>query len=165
MSYPDPEIRHLQDRSVACVSNTGNYVGDTELFARLFTELGEWASAMNLLTPDTVFLSAYENDPRTTPLDQLKLDVCMSIPDGVDVVSDKVRHKILPGGNFAVMHAELAGADEYASAWNAIVEWAEKNGYPTDPSRPSYEIYLNDPEEHPQKHQILDICLSVHVYA
>jgi AraC family transcriptional regulator len=44
--------------------------------------------------------------------------------------------------------------------WNSIVTWAEKN-HPADLSRPSYQVYLNNPEQHPQKHQIVDICLSV----
>jgi AraC family transcriptional regulator len=28
-------------------------------------------------------------------------------------------------------------------------------------TRPSYELYLNNPDEHPEKHNIVEICLSV----
>jgi AraC family transcriptional regulator len=37
----------------------------------------------------------------------------------------------------------------------------ENNNYEVDMSRPSYEIYLNNPEEHPEKHHIINICMSV----
>ena len=84
----------------------------------------------------------------------------MSVPEGTDVDGD-IQKKILPGGSYVVMHAELTDVKEYKSAWNAAVEWTEKNNYGLDVSRPSYEIYLNNPEEHPKKHHILDICLSV----
>jgi AraC family transcriptional regulator len=59
------------------------------------------------------------------------------------------------------MHTELAGPEEYGPAWNAVVEWMENNNYEVDMSRPSYEIYLNNPEEHPEKHHIINICMSV----
>ena len=36
-----------------------------------------------------------------------------------------------------------------------------KNNKEIDMSRPSYEIYLNRPEEHPEHHHILDVCMAV----
>ena len=160
MLTKEPEILELPERLVACVSYTGNYVGNAALFERLFTRLGNWANENGLITAENVFLSSYDNDPRTAPPDELRVDVCMSITAGAEVDHD-IQRKILPGGAYAVMHAELTGAEEYTAAWNDLVSWAEQQGHPTDLSRPCYEIYLNNPEEHPQKHQILDICLSV----
>ncbi|MGB5584467.1 MAG: GyrI-like domain-containing protein [Gammaproteobacteria bacterium] len=160
MQCKEPELAELPERLVACVSYTGNYIGNTALFERLFTRLGSWANEKGLFTAETVFLSSYENDPRTTPPDDLRLDVCMSIPAGTEVDHD-IQRKMLPGGAYAVMRTELTGAEEYEAAWNDIASWAEQQGHPADLSRPCYEIYLNNPEEHPQKHQILDICLSV----
>ena len=60
-----------------------------------------------------------------------------------------------------VILAELKGAEEYGPAWNVVVEWMKENNVEIDMSRPSYEIYLNNPEEHPEKHHIIDICMSV----
>jgi AraC family transcriptional regulator len=164
MINDEPVIRDLPERQLACLSYTGNYIGDTGLFERLFTQLGAWAASRDLVSSEKVFLTSYPHDPRTTPRDELQLDVCMSVPDGVDGADDDVHKKNLPGGAYAVMHAELTRAEEFETAWNAIVAWAEKNNYPFDGSRPSYGIYLNNPEDHPQQHHILDICLSVIVY-
>jgi AraC family transcriptional regulator len=155
-----PEVRELPERLVACVLFTGNYVGKPEVFAGLFGKLCGWAGPKGVITGESVFLSSYQDDPETTPPDELKLDVCMSIPEGTDVEGE-IEKKVLPGGRYAVMHAELTGAEEFGPVWEAVVEWAEKNGYGIDMSRPSYEIYLNNPEEHPEKHHILDVCLSV----
>lgn len=160
MINEEPEIQELSERLVACVSFKGNFAGDTELFARLFGKLCAWAGPKGLISPESVFLSSYADDSRTTPPEELRLDVCMSIPEGTDV-GDEVQEKRLPGGAYAVMHAELVDPKEYETAWIALVDWAEKGNYEVDPSRPSYEIYRNDPEEHPQKHHILDLCLSV----
>jgi AraC family transcriptional regulator len=164
MLTKEPELLELPERLVACVSYTGNYVGNAALFERLFTRLGSWANEKGLITAETVFLSSYENDPRTTPPYDLRLDVCMSITAGTEVDHD-IQRKILPGGAYAVMHVELTRPEEYEAVWNIIVKWAEQHGHPADLSRPCYEIYLNNPEEHPHKHQILDICLSVNPLA
>jgi len=86
--------------------------------------------------------------------------LCMSIPEGTRTEGD-IQRKVLPGGEYAVMHAELAGPEEYETAWLAVVEWMKENSYEVDMLRPCYEIYLNNPEEHPGKHHIVDICMSV----
>lgn len=160
MKNETPQIQELPERRVACVSFQGNYMGNPKVFEELFTQLCGWAGPKGLMSPETVLLSSYPDDPRTTPPDQLRLNVCMTIPEGTDV-GDGVEEKLLPGGPFAVMHAELTDPAEFVTAWIALVGWAEQEDYQVDPSRPSYEIYLNDPEQHPEKHHILDLCLSV----
>lgn len=59
------------------------------------------------------------------------------------------------------MGLELDGPEEYPSAWEKIVEWVALQGPEIDSSLASYEVYLNNPEEHPQKHHIVDICMPV----
>ena len=84
----------------------------------------------------------------------------MTIKADVEVEGD-VKKKVLPGGKYVVMRAELKGAEEYGPAWDKLVEWIKENNLEIDISRPSYEIYLNNPEEHPEKHHIVDVCRSV----
>jgi len=159
MKNEQPIIKELQDRVVACTSFTGNYIENPKIFGTLYNQLTAWAEAKGLMSETTGFISSYANNPKNTPSDQLQLDVCMNISEHTEV-DGEVKKKVLPGGEYAVMHAELESAEEYARAWEAIVEWVEKN-HELDTSRPGYEIYLNNPEDHPQKHHILDICLSI----
>lgn len=156
----EAEITELEGRNVAYVSFVGNYIGNVEVFQGLFTKLCGWAGPKQLIGPDALFISAYYDDPGVTPPEELKLDVCMSISDDVEVEGD-IKKQILPGGKYVVMRAELTGPEEYAPAWEKIVEWLVENKLEIDMSRASYEIYLNSPEEHPQNHHILDICMAV----
>lgn len=160
MINEQPKIEELTEREVAFVSFTGNYMGNAEVFASLFGKLCGWAGPKGLMSAQTVLLSSYRDDPRVTPPDELTLEVCMSIPEDTEV-DGEIQKKVLPGGKYAVMHAQLTGPEEYGPAWNSVVEWMEENDYEVDMSRPSYEIYLNDPQEHPEKHHIIDICMSV----
>lgn len=160
MKNEQPEIKKLAEREVAFVSFTGNYIGNAQVFKDLFDKLCGWAGPKGLISSESVFLSSYQDDPNTTPPDELKLELCMSISSDTRVDGD-IQKKVLPGGKYAVMRAELTGPEEYGPAWNDIVEWIVNNNYEIDMSRPSYEIYLNNPEEHPEKHHIIDICMSV----
>ncbi len=137
----------------------GNYLGNAKVFKGLIEKLYGWAGPKGLITPDSTLLSSYQDDPRTTPPDELKLEVCMIIKDDVEV-EGQIKKKKLPGGKYVVLRAELAGAEEYGPAWNEVVECMKENNVEIDMSRPSYEIYLNNPEEHPEKHHIVDICMS-----
>jgi len=162
MKNEQPEIRELSERQVAFVSFTGNYIADPQIFKSLFDKLCGWAGPKGLISQESVFLSSYQDDPQITPPDELKLELCMSISDDTETDGD-IQKKVLPGGKYAVMHAELAEPEEYGQAWKAVVEWMEKNNHEIDMSRPSYEIYLNNPEEHPEKHHVVDICMSLKV--
>lgn len=160
MRNEPPCIKELAERPVAFVSFTGNYMANPQIFADLFNKLLGWAGPRGLITSESVLLSAYQDDPNVTPPDELTLEVCISIPEDTPGEGE-IQKKVLPGGKYAVMHSELSGPEEYVQAWMAVVEWIGKNRFEIDMSRPSYEIYLNNPEEHPQKHHILDICMSV----
>jgi len=160
MKCDQPAIKELPERQVACVSFTGDYMGNPQVFADLFCRLCGWAGPKGLLSASSVFMSSYYDDPNVTPPNELRLDICLGIPEDTQVAGD-VKKTRLPGGTYAVMHAELDGPQEYGPAWNAVVEWIAANDYEIDMSRPSHEIYLNNPEEHPEKHHLLDICMSV----
>ncbi|WP_406660866.1 GyrI-like domain-containing protein [Methanolobus sp. ZRKC3] len=155
----EPEITELEERNVAYVSFVGNYMGNVKVFENLFGKLFSWAGPKQLIGPNTLLMSAYYDDPEVTPTEELKLDVCMTIEDDVEIEGD-VKKKKLPGGKYVVMRAELTGAEE-APAWEKVVEWLIQSKLEIDMSRASYEIYLNSPEEHTEKHHILDICMPV----
>jgi len=66
----------------------------------------------------------------------------------------------LPGGLFAVGHVEV-NQDQFGEAWDKLMgEWLPESGYQPD-DRPCYELYLNDPKQHPEGKFIIDICEPV----
>jgi AraC family transcriptional regulator len=155
----ESEIKNLNEKTVAYVSFTGKYMGDSEVFKGLFEKLCGWAGPKQLLTPNTVFISAYQDDPKVTPPEKMTVEVCMTVDDSIGVEGE-IKKRTLPGGKYSVIKVELSGPEEYGTAWNKIVEWMQQNNHEIDMSRPSYEIYLNDPKEHPEKHHIIEICMS-----
>lgn len=156
----EPEVKEIEERTVAYVSFVGNYMGNAKVFGDLFGKLCGWAGPKQLMGPDTILMSAYYDDPGVTPPEELKLDVCMTIEDDIEVEGE-IKKKKLPGGKYVVMRAELTGTEEYGPAWEKVGEWMILNNHEIDMTRASYEIYLNSPEEHPEKHHIIDICMPV----
>jgi AraC family transcriptional regulator len=154
-----PEIKTLNDRTVAYVSFKGNYIGNSEVFKDLIGKVMGWAGPKGILSEKSLLLASYQDDPQTTAPEDLTLEICLEIDEATEVEGE-IKKKVLPGGKYVVMHAELKGPDEYGPAWEKIVEWMKENNVEIDMSRPSYELYLNDPNEHPEKHHIIDICMS-----
>ncbi len=159
MSYGVPEVCELEPRNVAYVSYVGNYMGNVAIFEELFGKLCAWAGPQGLLDAGAKFSASYQDDPQTTPPEELRLELCLEVPEGT-VGEGEVGIKILPGGKYVVLHAEISKPEEYGLTWEWVVQWLSENNLEIDMSRPSYEMYLNNPNEHPEGLQILDICVS-----
>ena len=154
------EISDIPEFHVAYVRHVGPYAGDTELFGRLFEKLMTWAGPRGLLNfPETKMLSIYHDDPNITDPNKLRVSVGISIPEDTPVEGE-VGKMTIPGGKYAMARFELS-PDQYPDAWNAVFGgWFPESGYqPAD--GPSYEQYLNNPEEHPEKKHIFDIVVPV----
>ncbi len=92
-----PEVQELSERHVAYISFIGDYRGKPEVFSSIFTKLFAWAAPKKLMNSDTLMISAYNNDPGTTPPEELSLDGCMTVPEDAETESE-VQKKMLPGG-------------------------------------------------------------------
>ena len=154
------EVKELPDLHVAYVRHIGPYAGDGALFQDLFTRLMTWAGPRNLLQfPDTQMLSVYHDDPEITEEEKLRVSACITVP-GDTKVDGEIGRMVVPGGQFAVARFTI-GEDEYAAAWNAVVGgWLPQSGYQPD-DRLCFELYHNNPDEHPEKKHIVDICFPV----
>ena len=160
MNASVPEVKQLVARNVAVVSFVGDFVGKGEVFNNLIQKLCNWANPKGLLAGDVRLSAAYQNDLETTPADEMKVEVCLEVPEGI-MSDDVVKIKKMPGGKYAVMNVELDSSAEYSVAWEKVFVWLKANKYEVDITRPSYEFYLNNPDEHPQKHHIIDICIGI----
>ncbi len=154
------QLESLPKMHVAVVSYKGNYIGNAQIFKNLIDTLMGWAGPKGLITEKMTLFSSYPDDYETTKPEDMTVEVCIPVPENTSAEWEVIT-KTLPGGNYAVMEAELAGPQEYAEAWTAIVKWAGENNVSMDTSRPSYEFYLNNPAKHPENHHLVKICLSV----
>ncbi len=157
------EVKNMPELNAVYIRHIGPYKGDTKLFENLFGKLFKWAGSKNLIGPDTKWLSKYYDDPDTTDEKELKLDVCITIPEDTEdtTVEGEIDKMPVFGGQYAVARFELAGPEEYENAWTKFFsEWLPKSGYQFT-GEPCYELYRNDPQKHPQGIHIVDICVPV----
>jgi AraC family transcriptional regulator len=154
------EVKELPELHVAYVRHIGPYKGNPELFGRLFGKLMAWAGPRGLIRfPETKMLTAYYDNPDITDDNKLRVDACITIPPDTEV-SGEIGKATIPGGKYAVAHFEIS-QDQYSDAWEAVYgRWLPESGFQPE-GCPSYELYLNDPKQHPQGKQIVDICLPV----
>jgi AraC family transcriptional regulator len=153
-------VKEMPERTVAYVRHIGPYKGDAQLFAGLFGKLMQWAGPRGFLgRPGTECLSVYHDDPSVTDEEKLRVSVCVTVPEDT-TVDGEIGKMTVPGGRYAVGHFELSEG-EYEDAWKAIYGgWLPQSGFEPD-QRPALELYLNNPEEHPEKKHVVDICIPV----
>jgi len=154
------KVEDFTDMTVAYVRHQGPYKGDSELFEHLFTTLCTWAGPRGLLEQSEMkMISVYHDDPDVTEEKNLRLSVCMTVPDDTEV-GDEIGKMVVPGGKYAVGHFEIL-PHEYEEAWKAVYGgWMPESGYQPD-DRPTFELYHNDPKTHPEGKHIVDICVPV----
>ncbi len=154
------EVRDFPDMHVAYVRHIGPYKGDEALFQKQFEKLFKWAGARGLLNfPETKVLSVYHDDPEITDENRLRTSMCITVPENT-AVDGGIGKMVIPGGKYAAAWFEIS-ADEYQEAWDSLCgAWLPESGFQPD-DRPSFEISLNDPREHPQHKHIVEICIPV----
>jgi AraC family transcriptional regulator len=152
----EANTKDLPELNVVCLRHVGPYPEIGKAIEKLFG----WAAPKGLLQfPQTQVLAIYHDDPKAVEQSVLRSDACITVPEGTEV-DGEIKLMKVPGGRFAVAHVEIA-LSEYAAAWDKLFgEWMPNNNCEPDFSsgRFCYELYLNNPEDHPEKKHIVDIC-------
>ncbi len=148
------EVKELPELHVAYVRHIGPYSRE---MPKAVQKILKWAGPRGLLRfPQTQLLGVYHDNPEITDEAKLRCSACITVPKDTRVEGE-VGKMTIPGGLFAVAHVEIS-ADEYGAAWDKLMgEWLPESGYQPD-DRLCYEVYLNDPDQHPQHKHIIDIC-------
>lgn len=154
------EVRDIQEMPVIYIRNIGMFDGYPGSFLSLLNKLLRWAGARGLVRhPDTKILSLYHDNPKVTEESRFRTSICITVPK--DTASDgEIGKTTIPGGRYAVGHFIL-DAEQYAPVWDYIIgKWLPENGFRPD-DRPCFEIYLNDPREHPDGKSVVDMYIPV----
>jgi len=151
------KIENLPDLHVAYIRSRGPY--NYKTIEPVFRQLSQWAYPRGMNENNSMVLGVVRSNTMITPEDKLIYDVCVTVPESIK--ADRwVDIQVLPGGKFAIHHCEIE-TDRDEEAWlSFVLNWLASSDYQPD-DRPLYQIYYNDPETHPLKHQILDLCLPI----
>lgn len=155
----DVEVRDVPTMHVAYIRHVGPYAGDGQLFGRLFGRLMAWAGPRGILGPQAQMMSLYHDDPSVTDESKLRTDCCVTVPPDTPV-DGEVGKSTVPGGKYAIGHFEISSAN-YGAAWQAMMGgWLPESGFqPAD--GPCFELYLNDPQQHPEGKCVVDLYIPV----
>ena len=150
------EVKENPELHVAYCRHVGAYQGVGEAFEKLM----RWAGPRGLLQfPKTQVLGVYHDDPEITDTSKLRSSACITVPEGTAVDGEIGTMKV-PGGKFAVARFEI-GKEQFQEAWDELTgKWMPESGYQPD-DRPCFELYLNDPKEHPEGKFIVDLYMPV----
>ena len=124
--------------TVAALAHRGDYQKIPSTFVRLVTMAG----ALGLFGPGTRSFGIYYDDVSATPVEALRSEACISVPDDWSPSGDLERREIR-GGRYAVVthigpYAELSRA--YAWLYGT---WLAQSGEEAADA-PCVEEYLND---------------------
>lgn len=148
-------LKELPDYHVAYIRRLGPYGPE---ISETFERLAQWAGPRELLANGQM-ISAYWDNPEITPPEKCRTDACVTVAKEIKVQGE-IALQTLPGGKFAVYHVELAD-DEFEQAWKDLYhKWMPDSGFQPE-DKPSMELYYNNPEDHPEKKWVTDICVPV----
>lgn len=150
------EIKDLPELTVAYARHVGPFDGIPEAFGRL----ARWAGPRGLFAlPGAKTLAVYHDSPEATEVSKLRSSACLTVPPGTEVSGD-INLMTIPGGKFAVARFEIAPG-QFGEAWDALMgEWFPSSGWQPD-DRMCYEVYLSEPDTHPEGRFVIDICEPV----
>jgi AraC family transcriptional regulator len=132
-----------------------------DTFAKAISDLFTFGMSRNLIDEEVKVLFAYHTYPDFSEEERQRTSFCVSITESVFVDEEsEIGCMEIPSGNYAVGHFEIFH-EEYADAWNYLYgEWLPQSGYLPRNSFP-FEVYLNKPDEHPEKKHIVDIYMPI----
>jgi AraC family transcriptional regulator len=150
------EVRKLPLRRVAAVRHLGSY----QSIGAAFEKVVAWAKAHELLPrPGVQVIGIFYDDPDKQPIERLRSDACLTVPDTARGEGD-VQMLTIEGGAYAVA-THRGPYTELPLVYRRLYgEWMESSGHRARPS-PSFEIYLNDPSDTGPEDLLTEVCVPI----
>ncbi|EOP39234.1 AraC family transcriptional regulator [Bacillus cereus] len=158
------EIVTADNVNVAYIRHVGTYKELAIAFSKMIEKLFRYATEQNYhVFEDTKVLTIYHDHHEFTEDYQLRTSLCITIPNESAVETSDIGIMVIPSGKYVVGHFEIF-QDEYKGAWNFLYgEWLPNSGYKPRDSYP-FEVYRNDPRQHPEHKHIVDIYVPIELF-
>lgn len=148
------EIKSLDPKNVVYYRHKGEF----DKMGPSINKLMQWAYPRGLVSNPPRIGAVYLDDPEITPTDKLQSDVFLVV-DGDVKVDGEIGKYTIDGGRYAVGRFEIA-MSEFGDAWQSMCGLIAEHGCQSIDGF-HHELYLNNPDEHPEKKHIVDICIPV----
>jgi AraC family transcriptional regulator len=149
LSQPNPaptpsaesvRIMPVEAFSYAAVEMRGTYDQSAAAFQSLYQNAG-----MQGLPMTSTPFGLYWNSPENTPVDSLRWELGLMVPDSTTAAAPLVLKKYRPTEAAALFFEGVYGSPEQNAAYGVLFGWVSANGY--RPAGPMMERYLNMPTQ------------------
>jgi AraC family transcriptional regulator len=148
------EIKEMPKMKVAYTTHIG--VNGVE---KAFDRIIKWAMPKGLLNGKSNYIVRVFHDSfKVTDENKVRMSVGVVLNDETKAEGE-IGLTTIGEGNYLTGRFEIV-PHEFEKSWNGLYIWMGENGFSKAAGNP-FEIYHNNPEEHPQKKCIVDLCIPV----
>ncbi len=135
------------------------HVGPYKECKNAWEKICGWAGPKGLLRPGVQFIGICHDDPEVTPAEKIRYDACITI-DKNFLGDGEIGVQIISGGDYAV--ATHKGSYDNLIETYAVLcgQWIPAQGRQMR-SEPSFEVYLNSPDETAPKDLLTDVYVPL----
>jgi AraC family transcriptional regulator len=150
------EIQHLPPLRLGVVTHRGAY----NQIGRAFAQLGAIAGPAGLFAqPAPLSVGVYHDDPDATPIEELRSEAGVTVPDGMPMPQG-LEERHIAGGRYAVC-THIGSYDVLGDVWTRFMgEALPASGHQLIEG-PALEIYRNDPGSTPTERLHTDLLVPV----
>lgn len=149
------EVKKMPTLKVAYLTHQGKM----EAVENAYHKLMKWAYPKGLMQQENLrMLTVYHDSPKITDEDKIRMSVCLTLNSEVKTEGE-VSVKEIPEAKCIVSRLEITPS-EFQQAWESSFVWMSEHGFKKADQDP-YEIFYNNPNEHPEGKCIVDICIPV----
>ncbi|GFD83224.1 AraC family transcriptional regulator [Tenacibaculum mesophilum] len=149
------EVKKMPTLKVAYLTHQGKM----DAVENAYHKLMEWAYPKGLMQQENLrMLTVYHDSPKITDEDKIRMSVCLTLNSEVKTEGE-VSVKEIPELKCIVSRLEITPS-EFQQAWESSFVWMSEHGFKKADQDP-YEIFYNNPNEHPEGKCIVDICIPV----
>lgn len=150
------EVKVIEELQLAYIS----HVGKMDLIGNILNRLVRWAAPKGLMAQENLrLLTIYHDSPKITDPNHLRMSACIVLNSPVKV-DGEVGLRTIESCTCIVSRFEILPF-EFQQAWESSFVWMNENGYKKADKDP-FEIYYNNPEDHPEGKCIVDLCIPIY---
>jgi len=148
------EIREMPKMELAYITQIG-----VEGIENAFERILRWARPKGLLAgEDSNITRIFHDSFKITDADKVRMSIGVILTSTIQTEGE-VSLTTIERGKCIVGRYEIEPKD-FEISWNGLFIWMNENGYKKAERNP-FEIYRNNPDEHPEKKCIVDLCIPI----